>query len=261
MQQPNLIPEGQGQLITRGLYHIPTPMGLQVTPNLLKATGGKPIADAFDAVLYDRIRYKAGAAVPTTEQQLFTSGFGQSVSVVNAGSETYSKDKFDTNLQEGNRLPRGQFFVIDSIQAKVTISGETDTTYPTSGAGTEQPTDTTAAAAITGSNLLNAFLDQTYIQLWVGEKAYEEGTLDQFPSQFGISGFAGSGGTASTTAILNTETILNNGFGQPRQLLMQRLIPELVNFRVTLRHLQAFTVSRQLAVKIMLKGILFRPVQ
>jgi hypothetical protein len=236
-------------------------MGLQVTDSLLKATKGRPIADAFDYVIYDTLRYKPGAAVPTNTQRLFTSGVGQSVSVVNAAAETYQKDFFDTNMQDGNRLPRGQFFVVDSIQAIVTITGETDTTYPTSGAGTELPTDTTGAAAITGSNLIRALLGQTYIQFWVGEKSYEEGPLFHFPSDFGLSGFAGSGGSANTTAITNTETVINNGFGRARQLVMQRLIPELVNFRVDLRHLQALTISRQLVIQILLRGVLYRPVQ
>jgi len=239
----------------RGTYHVETPLGLQVTPALIKALGGRRIADAYDYSAYDRLRYKAGADTPTNTQRLFTSGVGQQVSVVNA-AENYTKDYFDTNQQEGNRLARGNYLVVDSIQIKVSMTGELDTTYPTSGAGTELATSTVGAAIITGTNLFKALQEQTYIQFWVGEKAYEEGLIEDFPCEAGISGFAGSGGTT-----LTSQTVLNNGFGYCRKLAMQRLIPELVNFRVDLRHLQALTITRQFTLKCSLKGILYRPVQ
>jgi hypothetical protein len=221
----------------------------------------KGIADAYDFIAYDRFRYKGATAVTTNTQSLFTVGVGQSQAVANSAGETYIKDRFDTNLQDGNRLPRGNFLVVQSIQAFITISGETDTTYPTSGVGTELPTNPAAAATISGVNLMRAIMDQTYIQFWCGEKAYEEGLVAHFPSEFGISGFAGSGESGNTTAIVGSQTAINNGFGRPRILQVQRLIPELVNFRMDVRHLQAFTATRQFTLGVLLRGVLIRPVQ
>lgn len=247
----------------RGVYPRTDPVALQLNERARKLLAGKRIADAFDFVLYDTLRFKAGAATPVNDLFMFTSGINQSVPVANAGSESYLKTLADTNFQDGNRLPRGQFFIVDSIQAMVQFTGSTDTTYPTSGVGTEEPTDTTPAAAISSSNLITAILFQSYLTFKVGEKEYEQGPLYQFPSDFGVSGFAGSGSSSSATVnnIINTEVVVNNGFGHCRTLAIQREIPELVNFNVKINFIQALTISRQWNLRILLRGILYRPVQ
>src|SRR5262245_50720463 len=107
-------------MITPSQYTIHSPQGLQFTPALARALKGKPIADAYDFVAYDRLRYKPATAVPTNTLRLFTTGVGQSVSVANSAGETYIKDYQDTNLQDGNRLPRGQFLIVHSIDRKST---------------------------------------------------------------------------------------------------------------------------------------------
>jgi hypothetical protein len=248
---------------SRGVYPQTNPVGLQLNERARKLLAGKKVADAFDYIAYDTLRFKPGAATPTQELLLFTNGFGQSVTVANAPTESYIKPRQDTNLQDGNRLPSGQFFIVDSIQIMIEFTGSTDTTYPTSGVGTEEPTDTTAAAAISSVNLITAVLRQGIITFVVGEKEYEQGPLYQFPSDFGVSGFAGSGSSSSATVnnILSTEVAVNNGFGRARILAIQREIPPLVNFYVRLQFFQALVISRQFSLRCLLRGILYRPVQ
>jgi hypothetical protein len=247
----------------RGSYPTPNPVALQLTDRARRLLAGKRVVDAYDYVCYDTLRYKPATAVSTADVLLFTVGFGQATQVANSAGEAYTKTKADTNLQEGNRLPAGQTFIVDSIQFMVQFTGSTDTTYPTSGPGTEFPTDTTAAAAISSTNLITAILEQSYVQFWVGEKAYEEGPLWAFPSDFGVMGFAGagSGATTAVNALTNTEVAVNNGFGHARVLAVPRQIPELVNFYIKLNFIQAFTITRQLAIRAILRGILYRPVQ
>jgi len=240
-----------------GNYPTPSPMGLQLTASVLKRVnerGGLRVVDVLDHIRYDTLRFKPGAAVSTAPFVLFQIPFGQQASVANA-AENYNKSLLDTNMDSAGQLPAGQEMIVNSIQVWVNVPGQTDTSYPTSGAGTELPTDTTAAAKVSGVNLLKAVLTQATLTTKFGEKRYEEGPLFQFPTDYGISGFAGA---ADSTG---NESISNNGFGRARALFMPRHIPELVNFNVNVQFVQALTISRQFTLTVMLHGILIRPVQ
>lgn len=240
------------------MYKPPQPMGLQLTEMVLKRVnelGGKRVVDVFDHVRYDSLRFAAGAATPTSEFRLFQVPLGQNQTVANNAAQAYTKSEVDTNMEASGQLPAGQEMIVNSIQVYLNIPGQTDTTYPTSGAGTQLPTDTTAAAKVSGVNLLKAVTTQAVINFKVGEKDYEGGPINQFPSAFGISGFAGA---ADSTG---NESVSNNGFGRERVLFEPRQIPELVNFAIKLRFIQALTISRQFILTVQLHGILIRPVQ
>lgn len=247
-----------------GRYPVQSPVGLvynQQTAGLLPK-GANP-ADALDWYLYDTLRFKAATAMPTQELRFFTLGIGQQQGIANANTEQYTKTLSDTNLQDGYRLQRGEVMIVDTIQMCVEFSGSTDTTYPTSGAGAEEPTDTTAAAPISSSNAISAICFQGAITFTVGEKQYERGQLIQFPSEFGFSGWAGgaSSGSTAVNALTNTEAHVNNGFGRARYLRFERMIPALTNFWVSLFWLQAFTNPRQFNLRCYLGGTLYRNVQ
>lgn len=231
------------------------PLGLQYSESVSKALKGRLPKDAFGIRLYDTLRFKPGVATPTSVLRMFTSGLGQNGFVANQPAEQFSKTFFDTNLIGGNQLPANEAIVVQSVQALVNVSAATDTTYPTSGAGTELPTDTTAAAAVAAANLTQAILNQASLVITVGSKEYEGGPLILFPSRYGISGYAGFG--VST----NFEGVTNNGFGREWELPVERLIPPLVNFGVNIQFVQALTISRQFTIRIVLEGILYRAVQ
>lgn len=248
------------------LQYYPTtpPVGLtynQQTAGMLPP-GANP-ADALDWYIYDTLRFKAATAMPTQPLKFFGLGIGQDAGIANASTERYTKTLSDTNLVDGYRLQRGEVMIVDTIQICVEFSGSTDTTYPTSGAGAEEPTNTTAAAAISSSNAISAICFQGAITFTVANKDYENGQLIQFPSEFGFSGWAGagSGATTAVNAIENTEAHVNNGFGRPRYLRFPRMIPALTNFFVTLLWLQAFTNPRQFNLRCYLGGVLYRNVQ
>ena len=242
----------------RSLYALPGgPYGVQLTDAVykaIKAQPGTPV-DALDWVHYDQFRFKPATAVGTTPQRLFQIPVGAQAQVFNAAGETYTKDDIDTNQELNSQLPSGEAIIVDSIQVRLVIPGQTDTTYPTSGVGTEQPTNTAAAAKSDSVNQLQAMLEQATLKFHVGTKDYEQGPLCLFPTEFGISGFAG----AATSN--GNESVANNGFGRPRLLMIQRLIPPQVNFWVEIRFIQALTIVRQCNLKVLLKGYKLRPVQ
>lgn len=249
---------------TAAAYKQPSPLGLQLSnPVVSAALGGAQAADALDHVLYSTFRYKAATAAPTGVQKFFSYGLGQQIGVANAQTEQYQAQFVDTNLERAFNLPAFTCMVVDALEIKVRITGSTDTTYPTSGAGAEEPTDTTAAAAISATNAMQAIQDQGYVRFHVGTKDYEDGPIYRFPCEFGTSGFAGSGSSTSVTVnnFISTEVVANNGFGYARPFRIQRLIPPLVNFWVDLIFLQAFTIPRQCNITCCLSGTLYRAVQ
>lgn len=217
--------------------------------------GNKRFKDALGLRLYDTARFKAGTAIPTQPLLFFTVPLGQEAQVVNAPAEKYIKTLIDTNLESAGQLSKGREFIVHSVQAEVVVSGATDTTYGTTGPGTELPTDPTAAQAVSATNLQNAILRSAYLKFIVGEKEYEVGKLIHFPSPYGISGFAG-GGSAT-----NFESIANNGFGRPYRLPVPRHIDGLRNFRVEVAFLNPLTPTRNFSLVVTLEGLLLRPVQ
>jgi len=245
-----------------GNYPAPIPLGLQLTPRVLarvnelnKGAGGR-VVDVLDHVQYDSLRFAAAQATSTAIIRLFQIPLGAQTNVANLATESYLKSELDTNQESAGNLPAGQEMFVNSIQVFVNVPGQTDTTYPTSGPGTELPTSTVAAAGVAGVNLLKAIMTQCTITFKVGEKRYENGPIFMFPCQYGISGFAGAGVPAT-----NNESVSNNGFGLPRILFEPRHIPSLVNFSIDLKFVQALTVTRQFTLTTLLHGVLIRPVQ
>jgi len=254
----------QPQGYIKGTYPPTPPLGLQYDSRIQKLIDrNADLADAFDDIIYDTFRFKAGQAVsagaPARAFQVPVSG---NQAVFNAGTEVYQKTDNDTNIVgAGGMLPRGQYFMAESMQCLVEFPGETDTTYPTSGPGTEEPTDVTPAATFSATNFITALLFQCHLKLRIGDKDYENGPAIYFPSDFGVSGFSGSSGTLAAAANTSSNTIVNNGFGRARRFLMEHEIPELVNFYVEMKFLQALTIPRQFNLRILLHGVRYRPLQ
>jgi hypothetical protein len=244
-------------------YQAPTPLGLFLDQQAIKsiiASGKHPeeieFKDALDFVMYDSIRLSAGAAVATAPVTLFQVPVGQQTTIFN-GNTQYTKTPIDTNMVQAGQLPRGHHLIVNSIQAKVTVPAQTDTTYSSSGPDAGLPTSTVPAAVVGGVNLLEAITNQAFLTFHVSTKDYEQGPLYQFPSEFGISGYTG----ATTAAQTNNEGVANNGFGRPRPLYMPRFIPELTNFSVVVQFIDALSITRQCQIQILLHGLLLRPVQ
>jgi hypothetical protein len=252
------------QTRTKGAYPPTPPLGLQYDARIQKiAALGGSLEDAFDDIIYDTFRFAGGQNAPTAPLRAFQSAVGATVPVANLTSESYQKSEHDTNMVTPNMLPAGQFFMAESMQALIQFTGATDTTYPTSGAATEEPSVTTALAPISAVNLITALLFQIHLKLRIGDKDYENGPAIYFPSDFGVSGFAGSGNSASVTVnnIVNSETVVNNGFGRSRKFLIEHEIPELRSFYIEMKFLQAIAIPRQFNLRVLLQGVRYRPLQ
>lgn len=231
------------------------PVGLQINEQVNRELKGQLPADAFGIRVYDTWRVKAGAAVPTNDFYFFQNPVGTSQSVLNAAGESYIKNLQDTNVFASGMQEQGQVLLINSMQVQVVIPSQTDTTYPTSGPATELASNPAAAAAVSGVNLMTAVLDQTFFVFKVSEAEYESGPGWMFPSEYGISGFAGFGSAT------DFEGASNNGFGRKWEFPVQRMIPALTTYSVKCNFLQATTMTRNFVVRVILEGIKFRRVQ
>lgn len=228
------------------------------------------MVDAIGFRLYDTFRIKAGTAIPTTPFEFFQSPLGTRVAGLNFAT-TYAKNLQDTNMKTNQTLPKGQFFRIGSMQIMITPVGSTDTTYGSSGPGTELPTDPSYAVAVASTNLTVATAQASFYTFRVAEKNYEQGRGDMFPPAYGYCGFAGGGATPNTVddagaqsdpALTSTfESVTNIGFGRPWIFPIPRDIDQLRDFGVQGQFAYELTPSRNMTITCILEGLLLRPVQ
>lgn len=245
-----------------------TPIIPVMNPADAGSLAGQVIKNTYDYVLYDTKYFVAGTAIPSTPIRFFAVQQGQQDVVGNSAAVAFTKQKFMTNMTMAGQLERGQTFRVRSVQAFVSVPGNFDLTLQSTGNTTLPSTlpasnvSTTATAGVLATNLEYALLTMGYISLKIGSGRYEEGPLLQFPSQFGISGYAGAAftGTAQAGVIVPNEAVANNGFGRARELTQPRTIVNGQQFAVDLEFPVGFTPSRNCQVQICLAGILERDV-
>lgn len=218
---------------------------------------GLTLKDAYGYRLYDTFRIKAGTALPTSTFYFFQTPIGQQQAGLNFATQ-YAKTKIDTNMQSAGQIQKGRLFVVHSMQVRLIESGATDTTYGSSGAGTEMPTAPAGSAAVSLVNEEKALLEGGFCTFQVDNRDFEEGKFIHFPSPYGISGFAG-GGIPGTT---NTDTVAvaNNGFGRPYRFPLPRYIDGLRQFQVAFQFAYAITPTRNSNLELCLEGLLYRSV-
>ena len=240
----------------------------QLTPQQAQQLGNVDVKQALDYVIYDTKYFVAGTAVPTSPINFFAVQNGAQDSLANNNAVTFTKNAAMTNVVQPSQLERGQMFVCRTIEAIVTVPGNFDLTVQSSGNTTLPSTlpasnvSTTATAGVLATNLENAILKMGLITLKVGNNLFESGPLIQFPSQFGISGYAGGvfSGTAQAGVIVPNEAVANNGFGRPRVLRYPRTILAGQNFGIRLEFPVAFTPSRNCEIQLCLRGELYRDI-
>lgn len=221
-------------------------------------TGAKSVwKDAYGYRLYDTVRIKAGTALSTAEFQFFQIPVGQNTTGLNFAT-SYPKTFIDTNIKAAGQIQKGRLFRIISMQIRLVESGATDTTYGSSGAGTEMPTAPTGAAAVSAVNEEKALLEGSFYTFQVDDRDFEQGKGIHFPSPYGFSGFAGGGipGTSNTDAV----AVVNNGFGRFYQFPVIRNIDGLRQFTVKGQFAYAITPTRNSNIECCLEGLLYRSV-
>lgn len=235
-------------------YRGPGPNNTPVLTMDNTPVNGQTLKDTLGYRLYDTYRVKAGTAVSLSQFLFFQVPQGQQQAGQNFATQ-YSKTLIDTNMESAGQLQKGRFFVVTSIQCRVITTGATDTTYGSSGPGTEMPTDPTGAASVGAANLEKAILEAGFMTFKIDNREYEQGKMIHFPSPYGISGFAGAG-VSTTDAV----AIANNGFGRPYRLPIERRIDGLRNFNVAAQFAYAFTPQRNFNIEVCLEGTLYRSV-
>ncbi len=242
----------------------------RITVEDRKLLEGKILKDAIDHCFYDTRYLVAGTVVPTGQFKFFQIQDGQNDTLINNSAVSFAKSRQETNMNQAGQLQRGRFFILESIECKVTIPANLDLTLQSAGnttlplaTGTFAAADATHSGIVT-ANVENAVINSLFLQSFCGEKTYEEGTADLFPSQFGISGYSGNlelGTVTSGSNISVNDGVANNGFGRARVLRMPRVIVNGVNFGINAQFFNAFNPGRNLAIKVIYSGILFRNVQ
>lgn len=240
----------------------------RMTAEQAAAVAGLDIKQALDWCQYDTKYAVAGTALPSTDVLFFSVQQGANDTLINNAAVTFQKSAMDTNMVQASQLERGQLLIIESIQVSVTTPSNFDLTLQASGNTTLPATlptgavTTAATAGVMAGNLERAILRGAVGKLKVGTNFFEQGPLMQFPSEFGITGYATSAftGTAQTGIIVPSDGVANNGFGYPRMLRFPRIIEAGQNFSFIVNFVNTFTPSRAFDVQVILRGLLFRDV-
>ena len=246
----------------------PRPVIGRVSAEEAAAMAGLDVKQAIDWVQYDTKYYVAGTAVNSADQIFFSVPINGQDSLGNNSAVVFSKTQMATNMVQGGQLQRGNILIVESLQAQITIPGNLDSTLQASG-NTTLPLATgtavgaaTATAGVLLGNIYSAIAKSGVIRLKIGNKEFERGPLEQFPSEFGGSGFNSlvQAGTSPATSIPVNDGIINNGFGFARMFRQPRQIVAGQNFGVYLNFFNPFNPSRNFDITIALRGILFEDV-
>lgn len=225
--------------------------GIPVQGNMLK--------DALGYRLYDTVRVQAGNAITTNPFLFFQIPQGNLTGGLNFTTQ-YAKGVIDTNMEVGSFLSKGRLFEVSSIQCRVNVTGATDTTYGSSGAATQMPTNALGAAVVSAANEEKEIVEAMSMKFVIDNRDFEEGKLIHFPSNYGFSGFAGSGAPGGSGAGTDAIAIVNNGFGRSYRLPTPRIIDGLRRFTVVMTPGYSFTPNRNFNIEVTLEGLLWRPV-
>ncbi len=247
----------------------PTPLIPKLTPELAAKLANVDLKQTVDFCADDTKYFKAGTAVSGSDLIFFALPINSLDTLGNDSTVQFSKTPMSTNMVQNGQLQRGETLVVTSLQALITIPGNLDVTTQSTGnttlplaTGTNATLDATHSGIVMG-NLYNAIAKSGVIRFKVGNNFFENGPLEQFPAEFGASGFNSGVELGTVTAGSNISTndgIINNGFGFPRQLAIPRTIVAGQNFGVYLNFYNLFNPGRNFDIQIILRGLLYRDI-
>lgn len=167
----------------------------------------------FNDVMHHRLyfgRNDAGASViPSEPFRLFSNGVGAQEKNISTGAVVTLKECDTSQDGQGGTIPNGQAFVISAIAIHCSLSNVQATTPFADDADT-----LINANAIFRENpipLIEALNAQGTFELWKNSDIrLEKGVVNEYPSQFGIQGFAGGG--TSTVARVQADVPAAAGF-------------------------------------------------
>lgn len=225
--------------------------------------GGR-LASINGVDLYDTLRIDAGV-LPTNEFIFFQNGVGQQQALFVAGTQ-YRKQEIDvTPWVKNGMLSTGYAALIWSIQVQINVVASKDESVQTTGNAinlTNDPGILSGESATDGvkqGNVLRAFQEGTYFELFVNNTTFEHGPAGRFPTAFGIGG-----GLAMTGPETNpvADGALTNGLSWAYQMPVMRYIPSLTSFGVKMKVQNGFNLTNSGPVRVVvhLEGIGVQPV-
>jgi hypothetical protein len=207
-----------------------------------------------DDTLYDTKRLKGAATVWSKgDYEMFDVAKGGNVTMANAAT-AYNKTKYDTNLLgPGGQMTPGINYVVQSIQFAVRAPANEDTT-PLLGGTAIDPTPVANASPsiISSAALISALAENVGFSFHVDDRDYENGPIETFPTEMGISGAFG-GQVAEGFAQI--------GMGRARYLSRVRHLNAGQRFGLTLTVYNDITITRSCRLKCYLVGTRYAPVQ
>lgn len=241
-------------------YATPSDIG-NLAQQIVNSPGSR-VASVYSDTLYDTVLCDAGAL--TAQEITMFSNPINSINRTLVGSASYKVGEHLTNMTNQNQLPAGNEFWAVNMQVQLMISGLLDNAVNSTGDNPGLASDPglgsqiVAADSLNATNLAQVILESFSFTFSLNNVRFERGPGFLFPTEFGVSGFAGGfayvPGTAGTT-IADNETAVNNGFGRPRPFALVRHIPSLYNFSVICKINNAFTVTRPFRLRVILAGV------
>jgi hypothetical protein len=235
------------------------------------ANKGGRLASVTGVVLYDTLRIDQGV-LPTRDFVFFQNALGNQQGLFVAGTQ-YTKQEIDVHpwIINSGQLGTGyealvwsigvQFHIVQSLDDTVQAapSNAIDLTLLPGLATTQVNAD-----VVLMSNVMRAFQEGLYFELFVNSTTFENGPGWRFPSGcYGQSGFNAISDTTTAAADgVTADGAVNNGFGWAYQMPVMRHIPSLTKFGVRMKVQNPFNMTGNQRVRIVvtLEGIGIQPV-
>jgi hypothetical protein len=240
--------------------------------DFISKKGGR-LASVTGVTLYDTLRIDAPnpAVMPTRDFIFFQNAVGAQQGLFITPGTTYVKQEIDVHpwISNGGQLAQGYEALIWSIGVQFHIVGSLDESVQTAGNAVNLTnavgmlTDEAATDPTKMGNLLRAFQEGTYFQLFLNQTGFENGPGWRFPSgPYGASGFSAMTSAITAPAFAVADGVINNGFGWSYQMPVMRHIPSLTKFGVRMSVQNPFTITSGLPVRVVvtLEGIGIQPV-
>ena len=189
--------------------------------------------EAVRQPLYD---YQAYAVAGQTSLTFFAVPNGQS-----------GKTLSDTNMEVAGSLPNPKRFLILGVSVQF---------FP----GTVLPSTGPIAAAIDAfvNDVWEVFSATSYLELFIGSKAYLQAPVNAFPAVTRLQGFAAEANASTAAAGQLTRTAYAASAGTPFQLNPPLMLEPTQNFQVTVNYPTAVAITNAGRIGVHLHGVLYR---
>lgn len=214
--------------------------------NYSQTQGNLVLEGSFNDVMHHRLyfgRNDAGASlIPSEPFRLYSNGVGSQEKNISTGATVTLKECDTSQDGQGGTIPNGQAFVVAAIGIHSSLSNVQAVTPFADDADTQ--IDANAIFRENPIPLVEALYNQCTFELWKNSDIrLEKGVVNEYPSQFGLQGFAGGG--TSTVARVQADVPAGAGFAPGAAYGMEATV--LAQFNgMMIRELTVFQVLESL---------------